>query len=228
LERAQRRDHVVAPVAERGGLAEQGVADLDERAAARGRRRCAAPGAPPRRAATPPAPPSPSRPRSALRARRRGSRAVRAGLAALSLKTLRRRFGYRFVPEERHVAWVAELGRGRHVAIGACIDGRTPVGLARAVIEPAGEQAEVAATVLDAWQRQGIGSALVDAPAARLAAAGVRVAGATVAVENGAAIAAMRSIGGRRVGPISDGAIVMQAALGAGAAARRRSAGSGR
>jgi ribosomal protein S18 acetylase RimI-like enzyme len=153
---------------------------------------------------------------------------VLTGLRSLSADTLRRRFGYRFAPGEEHVAWVRELGGPTHVAVGACASPDVPVGVARAVIAPGGGEAEVAAVVADAWQRHGLGSALMAALATRLAQRGVTTVRAEVAVGNDAAIAVMRSIGARREGPVADGAMVMRAALPARAPARPRCAASGR
>jgi ribosomal protein S18 acetylase RimI-like enzyme len=81
-----------------------------------------------------------------------------------------------------HVAFVAEVGRGRR---------RRPIGLARYVVDgPA--RAEIAYEVVDDWHGRGVGTRLVRALVAAAHAAGLVELHATVRADNGASLALLR------------------------------------
>jgi GNAT superfamily N-acetyltransferase len=83
---------------------------------------------------------------------------------------------------DRHVAFVAEAGRGR---------GRRPIGVARYVVDRPG-RAELAYEVVDAWHGRGVGTRLVGALIGAARAAGLEELHATVLPENGASLAVLR------------------------------------
>lgn len=90
----------------------------------------------------------------------------------------------------RHVAFVAEVGRGRT---------RRPVGLARYVIDGPG-RAEVAYEVVDAWQGRGVGTRLVGALVEAARTRGLEELHATVLHDNAASLAVLqRHLPGLRV-----------------------------
>jgi RimJ/RimL family protein N-acetyltransferase len=113
---------------------------------------------------------------------------------------------------EVDLSWVDELAGPTHVAFVAChpLTGE-PLGLARAVLQD--DWAEIATTVVDRWQGQRIGTRLAQALAHELAERGTSVLVGTVAVDNPAAVALMRGLGARRVGPIESGTMEMRASL---------------
>jgi GNAT superfamily N-acetyltransferase len=82
----------------------------------------------------------------------------------------------------RHVAYVAEAGRGR---------GRHPIGVARYVVDRPGG-AELAYEVVDAWHGRGVGTRLVGALIGAARAAGLDELHATVLPENEASLAVLR------------------------------------
>jgi RimJ/RimL family protein N-acetyltransferase len=115
----------------------------------------------------------------------------------------------RAVDGERHVAFVAEVGRGRS---------RRPIGLARYVIDAPGS-AEVAYEVVDGWQGRGVGNRLVGALVEAARTQGLEELHATVLPENGASLAILqRHLPTLRVQPV-DGMLEVSAALTASAIA---------
>jgi RimJ/RimL family protein N-acetyltransferase len=88
----------------------------------------------------------------------------------------------RAVDGQRHVAFVAEVGRGRS---------RRPVGLGRYVVDAPG-RAELAYEVVDGWQGRGVGSRLVGALVEAARARGLEELHATVLPENGASLAVLQ------------------------------------
>lgn len=72
---------------------------------------------------------------------------------------------------------------------------RAPVGVARYVRGQDFDQAEVAVTVVDAWQRRGVGSQLLAALKIRALQAGIRVATASLLRDNRGALALARTLG---------------------------------
>jgi RimJ/RimL family protein N-acetyltransferase len=140
---------------------------------------------------------------------------VERGLARLGPDTLYRRFLAGKRAADVDLAWVAELGGSRHLAYGACLAATgEPLGVARAVI--AGEQAELAVTVVDRWQGHGVGTELAGAVMADLRARGTEVALGTVSLENRRALALSRRLGARRSGPVDGGVTEMRARVPAG------------
>jgi GNAT superfamily N-acetyltransferase len=86
------------------------------------------------------------------------------------------------VDGDRHVAFVAEVGRGRS---------RQPIGVARYVVDAPG-RAEVAYEVVDAWHGRGVGSRLVGALVDAARAAGLEELHASVLPDNEASLALLR------------------------------------
>jgi RimJ/RimL family protein N-acetyltransferase len=86
------------------------------------------------------------------------------------------------VDGDRHVAVVAEVGRGR---------ARRPIGVARYVVDGPG-RAEVAYEVVDDWQGRGVGSRLVGALVAEAKARGLEELHATMLPDNLASLAVLR------------------------------------
>jgi GNAT superfamily N-acetyltransferase len=118
---------------------------------------------------------------------------ARAG-AELSPASLYARFlaGVPALPAA-YLRLVASAPRWRWDAQVAVRDGRM-IGWAEfARMSPAATAAELAVVVVDAWQRRGIGTALVSSLLGRCRAAGVTVLTAEVALSNVAARAALRS-----------------------------------
>jgi GNAT superfamily N-acetyltransferase len=72
---------------------------------------------------------------------------------------------------------------------------RTPVGVAEYVRMDEFDVAEVAVAVVDGWQRQGVGQALIEALRVRALAAGVRHFEATMLRDNKGALALARHFG---------------------------------
>jgi GNAT superfamily N-acetyltransferase len=72
---------------------------------------------------------------------------------------------------------------------------RAPIAVARYVRADEFDVGEIAVTVVDAWQRRGVGAALTDALAERAVRAGIRRFRATLLRGNGGALALVRRIG---------------------------------
>jgi GNAT superfamily N-acetyltransferase len=102
-----------------------------------------------------------------------------AAVDALSPKALT---ALNAVDGDRHVAYVAEVGRGRK---------RRPVGVARYVIDGP-SRAEVAYEVVDAWQGRGVGTRLVGALVAAARSRGLEALHATVLSDNAASLAVLQ------------------------------------
>jgi GNAT superfamily N-acetyltransferase len=94
----------------------------------------------------------------------------------------------RHVSSVRRDRWDAQVATYRGRLLGWSEFGRYRAG---------GEEADMAVMVVDAWQRQGVATALIRAMLPRAAAAGVRVLHADVALDNIAARAAAASLFGR-------------------------------
>ena len=138
---------------------------------------------------------------------------ILAGIAALSPASLYLRFGRASVPRALDLEWLERLDGRRAVAYGAC-DAATgaPVGLARYVADPFPE-AEVAVTVVDAWQGRGVGSLLLRRLAAHAVGAGLEALSASVLAANAPALALMRGLGAVPAGPVELGVLQLRAAL---------------
>jgi RimJ/RimL family protein N-acetyltransferase len=123
---------------------------------------------------------------------------VRRAFMALSRESRYLRYGLPMRETGRALDWVALLGEGTHVALGACGTNGEPVGVARYVRSQ--ESAEVAVTVVDDWQGRGIGSRLLDALCTHARAAGLSLLRAAVLAENERATRLIERAGGRRTG----------------------------
>jgi RimJ/RimL family protein N-acetyltransferase len=132
--------------------------------------------------------------------------------ALLGPETLYRRFGRARVEATAALDWVQRLDAGRHVAVGGCeCASASPVGIARYVRETP-DAAELAVTVIDSWQRRGVGTLLVRHLLRHAAADGIQELHAFVTPGNRAAMALMRGIGGRRIGAPGWGGFIEYAA----------------
>jgi GNAT superfamily N-acetyltransferase len=159
----------------------------------------------------------PRTPRVRIRDHRPGDEhVVEAVFAGLSPLSRRRRYlvatdelapkalaALRAVDGDRHVAFVAEVGRGRR---------RRPVGVARYVVDGPG-RAEVAYEVVDRWQGRGVGTRLVGALVEAARSRGLEELHATVLPENTASLAVLeRHLPTLRVRPVG-GMVELSAVL---------------
>jgi GNAT superfamily N-acetyltransferase len=99
----------------------------------------------------------------------------------------------------RELRYLTDVDGHHHEALGA-LDPATGhgVGVARfARLEPGGQVADVAVTVVDDWQRRGLGTLLLEALTDRARAEGVTRYTALVSGENTAALQLLRSLGAR-------------------------------
>lgn len=122
------------------------------------------------------------------------------GLEALSVETTYRRFFTpTFYPNEQELQYLTEVDGQRHVAIGVvdCTrEGRPGVGAARYVRLPESPSvAEAAIVVIDAYQRQGIGSLLLAALSRYAAAHGVEQFRGYILAENTPVLRFLRALG---------------------------------
>ena len=117
------------------------------------------------------------------------------GFARLSPESRRRRFLIgKHALSSIELRYLTEIDHHDHEAVGALdhADGRG-VGIARYVRDAEDpELAEVAITVIDEWQRRGVGTELVAALSERARAAGIRRFGALVSADNLAVIGLLR------------------------------------
>jgi RimJ/RimL family protein N-acetyltransferase len=123
-------------------------------------------------------------------------------------------------PRPQLFSWVDELdGHGR-VAVGAShAESGAPVGLARYVRyrnDPS--RAELAVTVVDAWQKRGVGTALLAEIARHAARAGITTFCATAFAENRGARALVATLGAPRFGPVRSGVVSFEVPVLAAAA----------
>ena len=132
------------------------------------------------------------------------------GLRQLSLETVRRRFlaaKPRFTAAE--LRYLTEVDGVNHIALIAVLedDPDQLVAVARCVrLQPGGDTAEMAVVVGDPWQGQGLGRAITQALGDAALAAGIRRFAATMAADNEAARALMRTFARRlEDGRVSDG-----------------------
>lgn len=94
------------------------------------------------------------------------------GLSQMSLQSRFSRFGSGVSSlSAAELRYLTEVDQVSHVAWGAIIDGE-PAGVGRYILE-SGAEAEIAVTVVDRFQRRGLGRALFEALAASARAAGV-------------------------------------------------------
>jgi GNAT superfamily N-acetyltransferase len=127
------------------------------------------------------------------------------GLTLLGRESLLRRFGRPVDPEDASlVRWVDELDGRTRAAYGACErSSRLPVGVARYVALAQPDTAEVAVTIVHAWQRCGIGRLLLQRLAAHARTCGVRRLHARAPADSPAPV--MRSLAGSLTQSVSWG-----------------------
>jgi GNAT superfamily N-acetyltransferase len=98
---------------------------------------------------------------------------LRDGLSQLSAESRRNRFGVAVDHlSSSEVEYLTDVDQVNHVAWGATIDDQ-PAGLGRYILLEDEDCAEIAVTVVDRFQRRGLGSALFDALAASARAGGI-------------------------------------------------------
>jgi GNAT superfamily N-acetyltransferase len=149
------------------------------------------------------------------------------GLTLLGQRSLARRFGRPVDPRDASlVRWVDELDGRARVAYGACErSSRLPVGVARYVALAQPDTAEVAVTVVDAWQRCGVGRLLFERLAAHARACGVRRLHALAPADSPAPAALMRSAAGSLTQRVSWGVLELELDLATPSRERCRSSG---
>lgn len=125
--------------------------------------------------------------------------ALRRFVQGLSAASRSLRFHGGVKPDsERLLAHLAQADGRRHialVAVLACDDGERIVGEARLVRGAAGEPAELAMAVADAWQGRGLAQRLLQALLAAAAEAGVEAVAAEVLAHNARMAAFLRRAG---------------------------------
>ena len=140
---------------------------------------------------------------------------VEEGFNHLSAASIRARFHGPVKPSPTLFAWVDELDGRDRIAVGAShAASGAPLGLARYVRDSDDpSRAEFAITVVDAWQRRGVGSALAEELARQAADVGVTTFTATCQVENHGARAVARKLGDACFGRPSRGIVTLAARL---------------
>src|SRR3954470_23483506 len=139
-----------------------------------------------------------------------GDRArVTEGFDRLSPATVNARFLGPVKARPALFAWLDELDGRSRIAVGAAhAESGEPLGVARFVRDARDPgRAEMAVTVVDEWQRQGVGTALLAELARRAAAGGVECFSAMLAADNRAATALLRTLGEPRFGPVRSGVV---------------------
>lgn len=135
--------------------------------------------------------------------------ALREGFERLSPASRRTRFfGAVDHLTEDQLRYLTEVDQEQHVAWGATTDTDPPEGLAVARFARLPEDpttAEVAVTVVDAWQNRGLGSLLLAVLYLLALRLGVQRFRAFVLLENEALVQGLRALGGR-LGPSVEGA----------------------
>jgi L-amino acid N-acyltransferase YncA len=135
------------------------------------------------------------------RLRQSDADSVRAGFERLGQRTRQERWGHAVVRPDRELAWLDELTGSKHLAVGACDRGSgAPVGLAR-YVRSGTDAAEIALTVVDAWQRRGMGRALLEELCDQARANAVFTLRAAIRRENLPAMNLFASIGATRAEP---------------------------
>src|SRR3954451_14467383 len=134
---------------------------------------------------------------------------IEAGFRELSQATVTARFLSWVKPSPSLFAWVDQLDGRDSVAIGAShAASGSPLGVARYVRfanDPS--RADLAVTVVDAWQRRGVGTALLVELARHAADAGIATFSATAFAENRGAQRLAATLGPLRFGPIQAGVV---------------------
>ena len=134
---------------------------------------------------------------------------VEAGFRHLSEATIQARFLSKVKPSRQLFAWVDELDGHDQAAVAAShAESGVPLGVARYVRyrhDPS--RAELAVTVVDGWQRRGVGKALLAEIAQLAACAGITTFAATAFAENRGAKALAATLGAPRFGPTRSGVV---------------------
>src|SRR4051812_9271375 len=132
---------------------------------------------------------------------------VAAAFDRLSPATVNSRFLGPVKARPALFAWLDELDGRSRIAVGAAhAESGEPLGVARFVRDPRDpSRAEIAVTVVDEWQRRGVGTALLAELARRAAAVGVECFTSTLAAQNRAAIALLRTVAEPHFGPVLSG-----------------------
>jgi RimJ/RimL family protein N-acetyltransferase len=123
--------------------------------------------------------------------------ALAAGFAMLSIESRQRRF-LSPLPKlaPRQLAYLTEVDHRDHEALVALDDDGVVIGVARYIRLPdADSEAEAAVTVVDDWQRQGLGRELVLRLASRARWEGVHTFVAYVQADNLPALRLLRQLG---------------------------------
>jgi GNAT superfamily N-acetyltransferase len=109
--------------------------------------------------------------------------------------------------DSRTLAELARVDHARHEAVAAIAPDGATVGIARylRLADPA--EAEVAVTVVDAWQRRGLATVLLARLADKARAAGVRRFTGTCLASNHAAITLLRRLGPLAIGTPNVGVV---------------------
>jgi RimJ/RimL family protein N-acetyltransferase len=151
---------------------------------------------------------------------------VETGCDQLSDAAIRARFLAVVKPTPRLFAWVDRLEGDDTSAVGVShAESGTPIGLARLVRDVDDpSHAEIAITIVDKWQRRGIGTALIAELARRAAAVGITTFSATMLAENRAARALGATLGDLCFGPSSNGVTQVDVRIADGPAAQTAAA----
>jgi L-amino acid N-acyltransferase YncA len=146
---------------------------------------------------------------------------LQRGFAAMSPRSRYMRFlGITNALSESTVRYLTEVDQKHHVALVAMVqspDLKTErgVGVARFIrVQGAPEVAEAAITVIDEWQKRGVGTALAVELARAAVACGIKTIRAEVLADNETMIGILEQAGGKRVSA-EDGMVSYDIMLGA-------------
>ena len=141
--------------------------------------------------------------------------AIASGFDELSDESRYRRF-LSPVPHlsESTLRYLTDVDHHDHEAVIAFSEQREPMGVARYVrLEPGGDTAEVAVTVVDRWQGRGLGTALLARLTERAREEGVDRFTATALATNNDMIDLLKNLGATDSRPASNGVVEMRVVL---------------